>query len=128
MNALPESIRALLAVVVEALDVPLADEVADDDTAARLLRQRASDCRIIARSVLTAYDTEGIECATAQLRGWTAERPVTYRSWQDRTDVPAENGGETPVFEVEQSGADSSGWDPDDPHGDVDEYERGEHR
>lgn len=32
---------------------------------------------------------------------------------------------ETPVvFEVEQSGADSHGWDPDDPYGDVEEYER----
>jgi len=30
---------------------------------------------------------------------------------------------ETPVFEVEQSGADSYGWDPDDPYGDVEEYE-----
>jgi hypothetical protein len=33
-----------------------------------------------------------------------------------------------PVFDIEQSGADSDGWDPDDPHGDVDEYERGEQR
>jgi len=29
-----------------------------------------------------------------------------------------------PVFEVEQSGADTHGWDPDDPHGDIEEYER----
>lgn len=29
----------------------------------------------------------------------------------------------TPVFEVEQSGADPYGWDPDDPHGDIEEYE-----
>lgn len=32
----------------------------------------------------------------------------------------------TPVFEVEPSGADPDGWDPEDPHGDVDAYERGD--
>jgi hypothetical protein len=40
----------------------------------------------------------------------------------------AENRARPPVFEVEQSGADSDGWDPDDPHGDIDAYERGEGR
>lgn len=28
------------------------------------------------------------------------------------------------TFEVEQSGADSHGWDPDDPDGEVEDYER----
>ena len=30
------------------------------------------------------------------------------------------------VFEVEHSGADGDGWDPDDPYGNAEEYERGE--
>lgn len=34
-------------------------------------------------------------------------------------------GDDPPVFEVEQSGADADGWDPDDPYGDVEEYEHG---
>lgn len=82
MSALPD-VRALLAAVVEALDVPLADRPEDDATRERLLSKRASDVRIIADSVLQGHPLQ--ECA-AQLARWTAESPVTFRSWQDRKE------------------------------------------
>jgi hypothetical protein len=53
---------------------------------------------------------------------WAEDAPRTKPSQLSRK----ENREGTPVFEVEQSGADPHGWDPDDPYGDVDEYERGD--
>ncbi|MCZ4103842.1 hypothetical protein O3W51_48210, partial [Streptomyces sp. H39-C1] len=53
---------------------------------------------------------------------WLANAPRTEPSQRSA----AENRAEPVVFEVEQSGADSDGWDPDDPFGDVERYERGE--
>lgn len=46
--------------------------------------------------------------------------------WNDQQPSEEAARAGAPVFEVEQSGADSTGWDPDDPYGDVDAYERGE--
>jgi hypothetical protein len=51
---------------------------------------------------------------------WATDAPRTEPSQLSR----AENRTRWPVFEVEQSGADPDGWDPDDPYGDVAEYER----
>jgi hypothetical protein len=58
-----------------------------------------------------------------------AASPLTHMGglWED--DEPSrrsnrENRETTPVFEVEQSGANTGGWDPDDPYGDVEERER----
>lgn len=85
MQNVPEPVRALLAAIVDALDVPIADQLADDPTATALLRQRASDVRIIAESALRSPDPRNIEGAAAQLHRWTTECPVTYRSWQQRT-------------------------------------------
>lgn len=86
---IPEPVRGLLAAIVEALDVPLADQAADDDTASQLMRERASNARIIAGSALTSPSLSDIERAARQLSGWTAASPVTYRSWQARTEQAA---------------------------------------
>ena len=85
MQNLSEPVRQLLAAIVEALDVPLADQPADDDTANRLMRERASNARIIAGSALSSPDISDLERAARQLRGWTADSPVTYRPYQART-------------------------------------------
>jgi len=85
VGALPGAVSSLLAAIVEALDVPLADQPADDPTAAALMRQRANEAGIIAASVLRDLNPGNIEGAAEQLRGWTAQAPVTYRSWQQRT-------------------------------------------
>ena len=87
-STLPESVRSLLAAIVDALDVPLAAD-ADDLTATTLLRRRADEARIIAASVLPGMDARYIAGAAVQLRGWTAEAPVTYRTWQNRTEQAA---------------------------------------
>lgn len=95
-NAL-EAAAQLLAAIADALDVPMADERADDATAYRLLRQRAAGAAMIARSTLRPpVSPEAIEAAAAQLIRWTAEHPVSYVSWQERTDAPAKNGGGGP--------------------------------
>lgn len=78
--------RSLLAAIAEALDVPIPAQV-DDLTATDLLRRRADEARIIAASVLPDMDARYIAGAAAQLRGWTAQSPVTYPTWQDRTTV-----------------------------------------
>jgi hypothetical protein len=88
-DTLPQAVANLLGAIAAALDVPLADQPADDSTAAALMRQRANEARIIAASVLRDLDPANIEGAAEQLRGWTAESPVTYRSWQQRTEQAA---------------------------------------
>ena len=85
MQNLPEPVRDLLAAIDAALDVPFADQVADNDTANRLMRERASNARIIAGSALTSPSLTDIARAAAQLSGWTADSPVTYRPYQART-------------------------------------------
>lgn len=82
MSALPEDVRQLLQAVVDALDVPLADRIEDDTTRALLLSQRASDARIVIASVLNGNQ---VAPATAHLREWTAQHPITFTSWQDRS-------------------------------------------
>lgn len=82
---LSEPVRDLLAAIADALDVPLAAQADDDDTANRLMRERASNARIIAGSALTSPSLTDIERAARQLRGWTADSPVTYRPYQART-------------------------------------------
>ena len=78
MNALPDDLRALLAAVVEALALPLADTAADHEARAMLLNRRASDAQIIIEAVLRG---DRITDCTEQLRRWTAERPATYQVW-----------------------------------------------
>lgn len=77
--------RSLLAAIAEALDVPIPAQV-DDLTATDLLRRRADEARIIAASAADG-DARYIAGAAAQLRGWTAQAPVTYPTWQDRATV-----------------------------------------
>ncbi|MGW3571634.1 hypothetical protein ACWDSL_48510 [Streptomyces sp. NPDC000941] len=84
-DPLPADVAALLRAVHDALDIPHADTIEDDRIRARLLDQRASDARIILASVLK-HPVLGVADAVGQLRGWTAERPVTYTPWADRLD------------------------------------------
>jgi hypothetical protein len=82
MTALPDDVRELLAAVVTALDVPLADRTEDDKARAELLSRRASDARII---LAAAIKGDIVADCTRQLHSWIAEHPVTFVSWQDRS-------------------------------------------
>lgn len=104
---LPAHIRDLLTAIADSLDVPLAHATADDEKAADLVRARATEVAIIVRSALSATDPVTVADCAAQLRGWTAERPIDYQPWRgialDAEDdtTPAENtgnrcGGERP--------------------------------
>ncbi|KAK1180867.1 hypothetical protein B7755_023605 [Streptomyces sp. NBS 14/10] len=87
-DPLPVDVTALLRAVHDALDIPDADTIEDDRIRARLLDRRVSDARIVLASVLKyeVLGEVGVADAARQLRGWTAERPVTYTPWADRRD------------------------------------------
>lgn len=85
-GALPGPIRELLTAIRDALDVPLADMPADDAARAELLTYRASDTRVVLDLLLRHGD---VAHHTARLREWAAEHPVTYRTWQARTEEAA---------------------------------------
>lgn len=85
-GALSPAIADLLAAIVESLDVPLADMPVHDKARADLLTLRAGDTRVIAELLLAHGD---VARAAARLREWTAEHPVTYPTWQDRTEQAA---------------------------------------
>jgi hypothetical protein len=86
---LDDAVRSLLAAIVDALTVPHADQPDDDQAEYALLRQRTDEARIIAASALRGLDPRYIADAAVQLRGWTAEAPVTYQVWQNRTTQAA---------------------------------------
>jgi hypothetical protein len=83
VGALPPAITDLLAAIRDALDVPLADRPVDDQARAELLTRRASDTRVVVELLLTHGD---IAHSVIRLREWTAEHPVTYPTWQARTE------------------------------------------
>lgn len=85
-TTLNEPVRALLAAIRDALDVPLADRPVDDQARADLLTRRASDTRVIVELLLQHGD---VAHSAARLREWTAENPVTYLTWQARAEAPA---------------------------------------
>ncbi|MFC8201360.1 hypothetical protein ACFUTV_39085 [Streptomyces sp. NPDC057298] len=86
VGALPPAVTQLLAAIRDALDVPLADRPVDDTVRAELLTRRASDTRVIVELLLQHGD---VEHHTARLREWTGEHPVTYPTWQARTEQAA---------------------------------------
>ena len=86
-GALPGPLVELLGAVVEALDVPIADRPADDKQRAELLTVRAADTRVILELLLAHGD---IAHSAMRLREWTAEHPVTYPTWQARTEQAAD--------------------------------------
>lgn len=86
VGALPGPVRDLLAAIREALDVPLADRPIDDAQRAELLTRRASDTRVVVELLLQHGK---VAHHTARLREWTAEHPVTYPTWQARTEQAA---------------------------------------
>ncbi|MER7574930.1 hypothetical protein [Streptomyces sp. NPDC126514] len=91
VGALPPAVTELLAAIVESLNVPLADRPLDDKARAELLTQRATDTRIIVELLLTHGD---VARSVMRLREWTAEHPVTYPTWQARTEQAAAEGAQ----------------------------------
>ncbi|MEU0041055.1 hypothetical protein [Streptomyces sp. NPDC006333] len=80
VDALPESVVALLHAVYDALDIPLPGLTdADEREHAALLQRRCGNSLTILGCVLD--DKHDIAPAAATLRRWTAEQPVTYTPW-----------------------------------------------
>lgn len=86
VGALPAPVRDLLAAILDALDVPLADRPVDDKQRAELLTRRAADTRVLVELCLAHGD---VARTAMRLREWTAEQPVTYGTWQARTERAA---------------------------------------
>lgn len=124
-GVLPPAITEFLATVLAALDVPLADRPADDKLRAELLTRRAADTRVILELLLTHGD---VARSTERLREWTAQHPVTYPTWQARTEqaaaeeqtllnelavvmeFPAASGGTVTVTADNAGASPSYGW------------------
>jgi hypothetical protein len=115
MNHIPEPMRALLAALAEALNAPLAADLADDATRYRILRHRAENAEIAIGSVLK-HGMEDLEGSTRWLREATAAEPVTYTVWQQ----PAGQGekdthtGESTPQPVDACGRCKKPFDPTD--------------
>lgn len=86
LGALPPAVTELLTAIRDALDVPLADRPVDDKQRADLLTRRAADTRVIVELLLARGD---VEHHMVRLREWTDEHPVTYSTWQVRTEQAA---------------------------------------
>lgn len=86
VGALPGPIAELLAAVLDALDVPLADRPVDDKQRAELLTRRSADTRVLVELCLAHGD---IARTAMRLREWTAQNPVLYPTWQARTEQAA---------------------------------------
>ncbi|MGW7298982.1 hypothetical protein [Streptomyces sp. NPDC054829] len=84
----PDELRALLAAVLEALELPHPATVGDAETHDRILIERVRHAKIALQTVLVDRAPLGVEWTTAYLRERLAEHPptgyVTYD--QARTD------------------------------------------
>jgi hypothetical protein len=129
---LPEDVRGLLASLRDALILPSPHwGEAEQRAHHRALIERARIARIALDGVLD--DGHGPADSADWIDRKATEVPIAYRLYvpegapRTRPESPgrAINREGTVVFEVEQSGADSDGWDPDDPYGQVEEYEMG---
>lgn len=101
MSELHADVRDLLAALYEALDVPSPDiTVADEKAHYELIERRAFDARIVIASLLKHDDVD--PGATAQLREWTAARPVTYTPWQDPDEGNDSSGSIDDVYSASE--------------------------
>lgn len=75
---------ALLAAVVEALDLPNADTTEDVRIRGALLDKRAGDVCIILEAAIKGDNVA--DCAK-QLRGWTAAQPATYAIYKPKAQT-----------------------------------------
>ncbi|MDX3868007.1 hypothetical protein [Streptomyces europaeiscabiei] len=87
-------LRQLLAVVLEALDIPAPATVGDGETHRGILDHRTMDAVAALRGVLHQDDDPG--WSADYLRARLAEKPATgYRSWGTVEDVPADPADES---------------------------------
>ncbi|MFE2020150.1 hypothetical protein ACFW9O_19155 [Streptomyces sp. NPDC059499] len=75
-NPKPDDVRALLDVVLEAIDIPHPATVGDEETYRAVLERRVSFAVIVARAAL-AEDPDGIGWNVDYLRTKLAEHPAT---------------------------------------------------
>jgi hypothetical protein len=81
-SRLPADVAALLATVLEAIDLPHPATEGDTDTYRQVLADRAMHTVIALRAVLLDEATSDVPWNTAYLRERLAEHPPTgYRHW-----------------------------------------------
>jgi hypothetical protein len=77
-------LREALAAVVEALSVPHAAAVGDDETRTKILLDRLGHMVVMLQGVLGENATVDLPWSVAYLRGRLAERPAAgYRTWDE---------------------------------------------
>lgn len=81
----PGELLDALAVVREALDIPYAATVGDDETRAKILDQRLGYAVAMLQGILDRDPIADIPWSVAYLREKLAEHPATgYKTWQER--------------------------------------------
>jgi hypothetical protein len=99
-----EPLRDLLAAVLEALDLPYAATVGDEDAYRQALEERAMHAKIALRSVLDGHPLD-VEFTTSYLRERLGEHPPTYRTLDQARAALA--GGSTWAEAVRPAGGGS---------------------
>lgn len=109
---LDPDVRALIQAASAALDISLPAYTDEDE---RFYHQDLEARATVVKHALAAV-LSGMKPSTGTryISGCVSDLPVTYAAYAAEESV---------VFEVEQSGADPAGWDPDDPYGFVAEDE-----
>jgi hypothetical protein len=83
ISASPE--RAALAAVLEALDIPYAATVGDEETRAKILDQRLGHAVAMLRGVLGEDAAADVPWSVAYLRAQLAKHPAEgYKTWDER--------------------------------------------
>lgn len=81
----PEQLLDALTVVRQALDIPYAATVGDDETRAKILDQRLGYTVAMLQGILDRDPIADIPWSVAYLREKLAEHPATgYKTWQER--------------------------------------------
>jgi hypothetical protein len=77
-------LREALAATLEAIDIPFAATVGDEETRTAILVERAGHAAIMLRGVLGEDATVDVPWSVAYLRDRLAEHPATgYRTWDE---------------------------------------------
>jgi hypothetical protein len=85
MNEIPQPARDALAAVLEAIDIPNAATMGDDERRTAILVERASHAAIMLRRILEDPEAQGdIAWSVGYLRDRLAGHPATgYKTWAE---------------------------------------------
>jgi hypothetical protein len=81
----PEQLLDALGAIREAIDIPYAATVGDDETRAKILDQRLGHAVAMLQGILSDDPIADVSWSVAYLRERLAEHPATgYRTWGER--------------------------------------------